>query len=371
MRLLPAGAVALILVFAPVTLAGGGSIFKNPDIYPSEDGDTFRITSGDFNRDGKPDLAATNTETPIYTVSVFLGEAGGSFSDAQPFIGGGSFADIESGRFGKDKNPDLALTDSGDSALEVFEGNGDGTFDFENFASYPAGSATFGLDVAKLPGDRWSDIVTANSGGGISIFRGNRNGTFDDGSPLPMGANDDDVVVTDLNRDGVPDIATSDFADQVVVRLGKPNGEYRNFDVYPVETGPSSIAVGKLNDDGRPDIVVSNRTSSDVAVLLGRKGGFKDPRLFDVSNGNLGQSRVGIADFDGDGKRDVALARETGSGLEVLRGRGDGRLRAPTVFEADVDATGLVLGNFRPGGGVDAAVSNEQDPGAVAVFLNR
>lgn len=364
-------ALTASLAGATLALAGGGSIFKPADTYPSGDGDTFRITSGDFNRDGRKDLAATNTETPIFTVSIFLGEAGGTFADAESFIGGGTFADIESGRFGEDKNPDLAITDSGNSAVEVVEGNGDGTFDFQNFDSYPSGSATFGVDVAKLPGDKWSDIVAANSGGGVSIFSGKRNGDFEDATNLSMGEADDDVIVRDLNGDDVPDLATSDFLDHVIVRLGKRNGDYRQIDVYNVLKGPGSIAVGKMDGDKRLDLVVSNTTSSDVAVLLGRKDGFKQAQYFDVANGGLGQHRVGVADFDGDGKRDVALAHETGSGLVVMRGRGDGRLRAPTLFDASADPTGLVLGNFRAGGGPDAAIASEQDPGAIAVYINR
>jgi len=364
--------VVVGLAWASVALAGGGGIFDAAETYPSGDGDTFRVTSGDFDGDGRTDLAATNLETPFFTVSVFMGKGKqGKFEDAEPFIGGGTFADIESGRFGKDKNPDLAVTDSGNSVIEVFRGNGDGTFDFQNFDSYPAGSSTFGLDIAKLPGDKWSDIVSANSGGGISILYGKRNGTFKEPMNLSMGEADDDVIVTDLNGDDVPDLATSDFVDQVIVRLGKRNGDYREIDVYNVLEGPSSIAAGKLDGDDRLDLVVSNRTTSDVAVLLGRQGGFKQAQYFDVDNGNLGLSRIAVADFDGDRKRDVALAYETGGGLVVMRGRGDGRLRDPILFEADVDATGLVLGRFRPGGGPDAAIANEQDPGAIAVFLNR
>ena len=365
--------LVLTLFATSVALAGGGSIFRDADTYPADDGLTFRITGGDFNRDGKTDLAATNEETPFFTVSVFLGKGSkGKFADAVPFIGGGDGADIESGRFGKDRNPDLAVTDSDNNTVEVFAGNGDGTFDFDEFDSYPGFSGPYGLDVARLPGDRWPDIVVANSGaGGVDILYGKRNGTFEDPVGFDAGDADDDVVVSDLNRDGVPDIATSSFTDQVLVLIGKPNGEYKEAEPYSVVDGPSSVAAGDLNGDGRPDLAVSNRTSSDVAVLLGRNNGFKAADYFDVQDGDLQQSRIAIDDLDGDGKQDVAIAFETGVGLQVMRGRGDGRLRDPIEFEGASNAAGLVLGSFRPGDGPDAAVTDAQDDGAIAVFNNR
>ncbi|MEJ7876020.1 MAG: VCBS repeat-containing protein [Solirubrobacterales bacterium] len=365
-------AVFVVLAWASSALAGGGAIFDDADTYPAGDGETFRVTSGDFNRDGKPDLAATNLETPFFTVSVFLGKGkNGKFTDGEPFIGGGDNADVESGRFGKDRQPDLAVTDGDNNTVEVFRGNGDGSFDFAGFDSYPVGSSVFGIDVAKLPGDKWPDIVTANSSGGsVSVLYGKRNGTFEDAISLDTGDNDDDVIVTDLNRDGVPDIASSDFSDQVGVLIGKPGGTYKETDLYPVEEGPNAIAAGDLNGDKRPDLAVSNRTSGDVAVLLAKRKGFKPAEYFPLTGENLGHSRIAIADLDSDGKRDVAVAFDAAAGLTVMRGRGDGRLRSPLTFEGGAGPTGLVLGNFRKGDGIDAATANSEGD-SVSVYLNR
>ena len=105
---------------------------------------------------------------------------------------------------------------------------------------------------------------------------------------------------------------------------------------YPVGMNSKAIVVADFNNDGKPDIAVANSSSNNVSILLGDGDGtFQAARNFDA--GGAGGSSLAVADFNGDGKLDLAVGIPAndqvpgcgGSSVSVLLGNGDGTFQPP------------------------------------------
>jgi uncharacterized repeat protein (TIGR01451 family) len=115
---------------------------------------------------------------------------------------------------------------------------------------------------------------------------------------------------------------------------------------YPVGTSPAAVFVADLNGDGKPDLAVANSGSGDVSVLLNNGDGTYKPAVnFDA--GMASPTSIEVADFNNDGSPDVAVWSRTSdaSTLTVLLGNGDGTFQAPkaTPLPSTVDQQTLDL----------------------------
>jgi hypothetical protein len=168
--------------------------------------------------------------------------------------------------------------------------------------------------------------LAVGSSGGVSILLGNGDGTFQ--PPLTMTLPQGTalnfpsryLVAADFNRDGRLDLAEGTSA---LLLLGRGNGTFQT----PISYGvPGPLAAGDLNGDGKPDLAV-RRSAGAVSILLGNgDGAFQQPAEFSAaaSNFELPGGAVTIADFNGDGKPDLAVAGSTNGGFAILLGKGDG-----------------------------------------------
>jgi len=121
--------------------------------------------------------------------------------------------------------------------------------------------------------------------------------------------------------------------------------------------GPKLFASADLNGDGVVDLVLPNSTLNFalVSVLLGnRDGSFQPERTF--ASGGVGTVAAVVADFNKDGKQDVAVA--TMLGVSVLLGDGTGNLGAPKNVSDTSMPEALVAADFNQDGNVDVAVAN-------------
>jgi FG-GAP-like repeat len=150
------------------------------------------VAVGDFNGDGKPDLAVVNTRTNFLgvlgnSVSVLLGNANGTFANAVSYGGVGTgtgigVASVAVGDFNGDGKPDLAVAAFNNNGVFVLLGNGDGTF--ATNAGYFAGSGPSSVTVGDFNGDGKPDLAVADqSSNSVSVLVNNGSGTsvlFDD-----------------------------------------------------------------------------------------------------------------------------------------------------------------------------------------------
>jgi len=212
------------------------------------------IATGDFNGDGRTDMAVANEIGP--NISIFLGAGGGSFQAPVLYTGVSQPDAIVVGDFNGDGKQNLAVANASANSVTIFLGNGNGTFQISSAA---VGYVPYGIAAGDFNGDGLIDLVTSNEGSGsVSVLLGNGDGTFQTATTVTLGGNTpQSIVVGDFNGDGISDVAVCLFDQNTVeVLLGKSGSGLQAPLPYGVGTNPKGLAVADLNGDGKADLVV-------------------------------------------------------------------------------------------------------------------
>jgi autotransporter-associated beta strand protein len=271
-----------------------------------------------------------------------------SFAFSGNFNAGGSpFAPVLAD-FNQDGRLDLAVAGSNGPAsfVSVLIGNGDGTF--RGATQFPVGSGASGVAVGDINGDGHIDLVVANSGSNtVSVLRGLGNGNFSAALNFSVGASPFGLAVADLTGNGLLDIVTADpSTNQVSVLLNTSSGGSVSFapiKLFSVGVGqhPVSVAIADFNGDGKPDLAVADEYAYQVSVLLGNGDG----TFSAAENWGAEQkpSSIVAADFNEDGNADLAVTNSGGSTVSVLLGNGDGTFQDTRDFAAGVKPSALAV----------------------------
>jgi len=337
----------------------------------------FSVTSADFNGDGKADLAVANRFTN--NVSVLLGDGAGGFAPAVQLRSGGQPDAVTSADFNGDGKADLAVTSLLSNNVSVLLGDGAGGF--APAGSFAVGANPLSVTSADFNGDGRADLAVANgTGGTVSVLLGNGAGGFAPAVNFATAAGARSVTSADFNGDGRADLAVANGTGGTVsVLLGDGAGGFApavNF----AAAGARSVISADFNGDGRADLAVANAAgpiqAGTVSVLLGNgAGGFAPAVNFTVG---IQPSSVVSADFNGDGKADLAVSKEgtrsTGSAnnISVLLGNGAGGFAPAVNFAAGGSAQSVVSADFNGDGKADLAAANADSgnsAGTVSVLL--
>ena len=133
-------------------------------------------------------------------------------------------------------------------------------------AIYPCTGTVNGMLLADMDGDGQADLLVEGAGGRLDIYRGNGDGTFATVSEIGSGASSGltghggrPVGVADLNGDGILDIVTGTAAG-INVLVGQKGLNYQLQGTVYAGPGGSSYVFADLNDDGRLDVAVGAPT---------------------------------------------------------------------------------------------------------------
>ncbi len=173
----------------------------------------------------------------------------------------------------------------------------------------------------------------------------------------PTGRGPAAVAVADLDGDGRLDAAVANAASgDVSVFLGQPAGRFSEVSGSPFAAGPNpnDLAVADFDGDGASDLALANHDSDRVTVLLARAGRWvpasAGPLIVGVRPHPHG---IAAGDLDGDGRPDLALDSWEDDSVHLFWGDGDGGFRAGPVLQvgdhpyhkvrlADIDASGTL-----------------------------
>src|SRR5208283_5384452 len=252
---------------------------------------------------------------------------------------------------------------------------------FQPAVTYSSGGGgPISVAVADVNGDGNPDVLVANSGSNtVGVLLGNGDGTFQ--PPVTYGSGGcsaSSVAVADVNGDGKPDLLVTNWTSNcvngdgtVAVLMGNGDGTFQTAVVYSVYPGDSvSVAVADLNGDGKPDVAVAQQWAGDVAVMLGNGDGtLQLPVFYPMGNDAIS---VAIADVNGDSKPDLVLAREGGGSVCVLLGNGDGTFQPAACYgSGNPAASWVAVADVNGDGQPDLAVADGGygNNGAVGVLL--
>jgi hypothetical protein len=336
------------------------------------------VVAADFNEDDKPDLAIAGN----INVYILLGNGDGTFTPApsspvpvpsppyddfaSPYTGPG----LVVGDFNHSGHQGLAVGLFNNQAAAILFGHGDGTFTTSTTLVNARGMPLTSMAAADFNGDGNLDLLTLGGINGLSPVallgygRGafnsvlqnfeivgnsmaagdfNRDGKFDlviDSEDLLAGVGVEQVVlgngdgtftpgsspngrgfvtVGDFNGDSKLDLALCDSStNMLTIFLGDGGGNFTASDFLGVGSQPDAIVAGDFNNDGKLDVAIANNADHTIALLLGNGDGtfaFASGSPYGVGKGPFA---VTAADFNGDGKLDLAVANLTDGTVSIL-----------------------------------------------------
>jgi hypothetical protein len=314
---------------------------------------------GDFNHDGKPDLAVLQTTGTTTTLLVSLGNGDGTFQAPVSYtVDTGSNA-MTAADFNNDGYTDLAITStSGYVYVYLATGNSNGTLQLNQTINL---NTSFNPHPAIASGDFNKDGLTdlaVISGGSLNVFLNSGAGTF---SSTPAFVSNHQyagytgIAVADFNKDGYPDIAlcfpslSGDVSIPASVDIYTNNAQSTlgfTTATYSLEhAGATGIAAGDFNGDGYPDLAVLSGTDSTMDVLINHNGAFPSDTSYAVVGEPVG---ITTADFNKDGYDDIAVTGVgggAGGGTDIFYGSPTGALTSvgnlPTTYGYSIAAADL------------------------------
>jgi FG-GAP-like repeat len=272
------------------------------------------LAVGDFDGDGRPDIATSNWQSQQAYV---LSNQGGAMSFDSPVATNldGDASSIAAGDMNDDGQDDLIVNTpigiallrggSGGAALYDTLGVGTGTSMHAQLVDIDEDGA---LDLVSVVADLEDRII---------VFHGAGDGSFFEQAEYPLGGDPSWVVADDLNMDGDLDLAIAAYEQNAVtLYVGNAQGGFSSRTDIGVCVGPQSVAIGDMNNDGANDFVVGCSESDTVQMWLqARDGEFELVRWWQTGARPVS---VQVADLNLDGQLDIGWANQLGNTIGLV-----------------------------------------------------
>ena len=370
-----------------------------PSFAPKQDVSTgegpIYLTTGDLNGDGKFDLAVVNLLSN--NVSVFLnttatGTAAISFAPKRDFATGDGPLSVAVGDLNGDGKSDLSVVRFNFGTVSVLLNTtavGALTPDFAVQQDFVTGDGPAFVTGVELNGDGKLDLVVTNFVfNTVSVLlnsttTGAPTVTFAANREFATGTGPIAVAVDDLNADGKPDLAVANFNSTSVSVLlnstapGSTTPDFADSQTFTTGDGPLFVKLADFNSDGKLDLAVANLNVSTVSVLVNTTEiGTATPGFAGKTDFATGPNPRAVAagDFNGDGKFDLTAADVGSNSVSVLLntsapGAATSNFSAKKDFVVGTDPVSVTVGDLNRDGKVDLAVANISS-NSVSVLLN-
>lgn len=313
-----------------------------------QSGYTAAILAADINHDGFSDAIVAETGASTGSILYYRGDGHGNFATPVTSPTTIPIEFMRAGDVNGDGNVDLIISDYYSSQTAVLLGDGHGHFHQLKTQSSFAFSAP--LALVDLNGDGKLDLIanTFGSPGTINIFLGNGDGSFtpDAAAQINNVFDSSNIAVADFNGDGKLDIGIAvpfGYNDgEVQIYLGNGDGSFTPGDVYT--TTANSIAAADVNGDGKPDLIAADYTNG-LCILLGNGDGSFTPGSC-IAGEFFGS--IQASDFIGNGKLDIAAQSYNNAfqSVVVFPGNGDGTFQQPVTLPYSSTSTAGSIGGF-------------------------
>src|SRR4051794_630144 len=265
---------------------------------------------GDYNGDGRADLAVASFVDG--SVSVLLRQPAGGFAleGGAPISLGARISAVAAGDFNSDGRLDLAATQNDGNQVMLLLRNAQNT-GFSPQLQFPTGLTPVAIAVGDYNGDRLADLAIANRGGdSATILLRVPGGTFSAEAAVPVGDDPVGIVAADFDGNGRTDFAVTNAAPGTVSAfLRRPtNVGFAAEPPISVSAAPVGITTADFDRDGRLDLAVAANAGAVVILRRNAGSGFTLAQSIPLAGA---VNDVAAADFDGDSRPDLAASSYT------------------------------------------------------------
>jgi hypothetical protein len=335
-----------------------------------------RVVAAQFTQSGNLDLVFADWLSN--QIVILLGNGDGTFQPARTFSAANPLG-IAAGDFNEDGKEDLAVVETngtGDGKIAIFLGDGEGGFKLSS--SNLIGVASVNVAVADFNGDGHLDVAVTDQGfespGDLIVFFGDGRGKLRKVAKFKMSQGPVGIAAADLNGDNHPDLAVTQFSTgSVAVFLNDGTGKFKNPVTYDAGGGEAvDVKIADLRNHGKQDLVVANGSQGMVVLLNKGDGAFGKPTIYRPCGNNCqAPEACVVADFNLDGNLDVACATSIYDSY-FFYGDGTGGFGAANPISDTIKNQGgfsIAAGDFNNDLAPDLAIPIQND-GKVAIMIN-